>query len=281
MSHNPHKIIPELNLNWDLALEILWRFIETEVKRAGFDKVVVGLSGGVDSALAAALAVKALGEGSVRALSMPYSVSNPRSAGDAEKVAAALKLDLETIDLTPAADPIFNTKPGIDRIRRGNVLARLRMLVLFDAAAESKALVLGTGNKTEILLGYSTWYGDSACSLNPIGDLYKTQVWQLAAHLNLPQEVIDKVPSADLWADQTDEGELGFTYEAADEILYRLVDLRLSPEETAEQGYDPELARRIERRMKAYQFKRMTPPVPKMSPRTPGQDFLYARDLGK
>lgn len=280
MTQNPHKIIPELVLNWDLAADMLIRFISTEVKRAGFSKVVVGLSGGVDSALSAALAVKALGKGNVLPLKMPYTSSAPGSSEDAETFAEEFGLSIRTIEISPVVDELFKLIPDMGVVRRGNVMARTRMMLLFDAAAEHSALVLGTGNKTEIMLGYTTWYGDSACSLNPVGDLYKTQVWALAAHLNLPERIVSKVPSADLWVGQTDEGELGLTYEIADSILFHLIDKRLSVEDTVAAGFDPKTVSKIAERIKRFQFKRVMPPVAKISPRTIGMDFLYSRDWG-
>jgi len=280
LSENPHKIIPELTLNWELARDMLVRFIDTEVKRAGFYKVVVGLSGGIDSALSAYLAVQALGSDSVYAYNMPYRTSNPDSSIHSHKMAGKLGISLATVDITPMADSFFTIKPEMDEIRRGNVMARLRMITLFDSAMEKDALVLGTGNKTEALLGYTTIYGDNACSLNPIGDLYKTQVWEMSAQFDLPMEIIAKTPSADLWIGQTDEDELGISYETADEILFRLIDQRLSIEEAVEQGFDKRNIRLITQRVKKYQFKRMMPLVPKLSSRTIGGDFLYARDWG-
>lgn len=280
MSENPHKIIPEFKLNWSLARDMLVRFIETEVKRAGFSRVVVGLSGGIDSALSTYLAVQALGSNGVCAYQMPYRTSNPDSSAHAQEMSEVLDISLDTVDITPMADSFFAVKPNADEIRRGNVMARLRMITLFDAAMEKDALVLGTGNKTEILLGYTTIYGDNACSLNPIGDLYKTQVWAMSAHFDLPAEIIAKTPSADLWMGQTDEDELGISYETADEILYRLIDLRLSIEEVAAQGFDERKIQLAAERVKKYQFKRMMPLVPNLSSRMVGGDFLYARDWG-
>jgi NAD+ synthase len=226
------------------------------------------------------LAAKALGAENVIALKMPYKTSHEESSHQADMMAKSLGIELKGHPITPEADCIFSAIPNMNRIRKGNVMARLRMILLFDSAAEYNAMVLGTGNKTEILLGYTTWYGDSACSLNAIGDLYKTQVWELSAFLDLPEAIIAKVPSADLWADQTDEGELGITYEMADAILYHLVDKRYSIEKVLEEGFERRLVDLVVERMRKYQFKRMMPPVPKLSPRTVGEDFLYSRDWG-
>ena len=278
--NNPHKIAAELVLNWELAKDILLRFIRTETGRAGFSRLVVGLSGGMDSALAAYLASEALGADNVFAYIMPYRTSSRESLEHADKMTGLLGIAKQTIDITPMADAFFELHAEMNEIRRGNVMARLRMIALFDAAMEKNALVLGTGNKTEILLGYSTLYGDSACSLNPIGDLYKTQVWGMAAHFDLPQEIIAKSPSADLWPGQTDEGELGVSYETADEILYRMVDKRISVENIIAEGFDEALVKMIADRVRKYHFKRVMPPIAKLSPRTVGSDFLYSRDWG-
>lgn len=280
MKDNPHNIIPELTLNWKMAEDILTRFISTEVRRAGFDKIVIGLSGGIDSALAAFLAVKALGEDNVLAYSMPYKTSSPESTEHACEMADFLEIPLQTIDISAPVDRFFDSRPGIDALRKGNVMARMRMITLFDAAAENNALVLGTGNKTEILLGYSTLFGDSACSLNPVGDLYKTQVWAFSAFLNLPESVIAKAPSADLWIGQTDEDELGVSYELADAILHKMIDLRKSVHEIAVMGFKKSLIELIAERVRKNHFKRVLPPVAKISPRTAGSDLLYSRDWG-
>lgn len=256
------------------------KFIETEVIRAGFQKIVIGLSGGIDSALSAYLAVEALGPENVIAVKMPYKTSNPESAKDAEKTAEFLRINLLNIEITNPVDEFFALRGVLNSVRRGNVMARMRMITLFDLAAENSALVLGTGNKTEIMLGYSTLFGDSACSLNAIGDLYKTQVWALSAHFDLPESVVAKAPSADLWAGQTDEDELGITYEIADSILFRLVDKRFSVEETVAEGFDREIVEKVWSRMQKYHFKRVLPPIPKLSPRSVGTDFLYSRDWG-
>jgi len=272
--------IPELELNWELAVDMLTRFIRTEVERVGFNKVVVGLSGGVDSALSTVLAVKALGADNVIPIKMPYSSSSSSSQEDANKLIEKFGLNAYNIDISAAVEEFFNLQPDMDAIRKGNVMARVRMIILFDSAAKYNALVLGTGNKTETLLGYSTWYGDGACSLNPIGDLYKSQVWALAEYLDIPESIINKDPSADLWVGQTDEGELGISYSAADKILYRLIDKRLTEKQIVEEGFDSETIRKILNRVKKFHYKRVIPPVAKMSPRTIGKDFLQSRDWG-
>jgi NAD+ synthase len=217
---------------------------------------VLGLSGGVDSALAAALAAAALGAARVHAYLLPYRTSSPASAGDARAVAAALGIAARTIDISPMIDAYFAAEPDAGNARRGNKMARERMTILFDQAKKLDCLVLGTSNKTEILLGYSTVFGDNASSLNPLGDLYKRQVWQLARHFALPPQVIDKAPSADLWPDQTDESELGVTYALADEVLYLLFDLGLRPPEVVERGYEPAVVERIVKLEAANRFKR-------------------------
>ena len=280
MTDNSEKVIPELKLNWKLAVDMLTRFIETEVKKAGFSGVVVGLSGGVDSALSTVLGIKALGAGNVHVAKMPYSSSSPESSADADKFAEKFGVTLRMVDISKPVNAFFDLLPGMNSIRKGNVMARARMITLFDIAAEKSALVLGTGNKTEILLGYTTWYGDSACSINPIGDLYKTQVWAMADYLGVPSGIISKSPSADLWAGQTDEGELGITYEEADKILYRIVDKRMSVEEVIADGFDKDTVIKVYSRMQKMNFKRVLPPIAKLSPRTVGKDFLYSRDLG-
>lgn len=280
MSHNPHNILPELVLNWDLAGRMLEEFIRKETTRTGFNKIVLGLSGGMDSALSAYLAVRALGKNNVVVLKMPYKTSNPDSALHAQQMADFLGLELTTVDITPAVEGFFAERKVTDAVRRGNVMARMRMITLYDTAAEKGALVLGTGNKTEIMLGYSTLFGDAACSLNAIGDLYKTQVWAMSAHFDLPETIIAKAPSADLWSGQTDEGELGISYETADAILYYLIDRRFSLEEAVAAGFEEKLVKMIADRVRKYHFKRVTPPIAKLSPHSVGSDFLYARDWG-
>jgi NAD+ synthase len=270
----------DLSINPTLARQILAGFIKTEVTRAGFSRAVVALSGGIDSALSYALAVEALGAEKVLAVRMPYKSSSPDSLEHAQMLIERLGTPSLTIPITDMVDPLLEELPDISRIRKGNIMARARMIIIFDQSEAFKGLVIGTSNKTEILLGYSTVYGDSACALNPIGDLYKTQIRQLSRALGIPDVIIDKPPSADLWAGQTDEDELGFTYEDADKLLYLLVDHRFSPQECVEAGFSEDFVRRVVDRIRRNQFKRMLPPIAKLSNRTIGYDFLYLRDWG-
>lgn len=269
-----------LGINTDLAREILTGFIRSEVTRIGMSHAVVGLSGGLDSALSCVLAVKALGAENVLAVRMPYKVSSRDSLDHAQLLINQLGVQSKTIEITDMVEPLFKLNPDISKMRMGNIMARERMIVLFDQSEIFKGLVIGTSNKTEILLGYSTHYGDSASAMNPIGDLYKTQVRQLSRALNIPASIIDKAPSADLWEGQTDEGELGFTYDEADKLLYLLVDQRYSPQEAIEAGFNEKFVNAVTARVRRNQFKRMQPPIAKVSNRTIGYDFLYLRDWG-
>jgi NAD+ synthase len=198
----------------------------------------------------------------------------------AQLVIDALKMPSLTIPITEMADGLIAKFPDIDNMRKGNIMARCRMIVLYDQSAAWKGLVVGTGNKTEILLGYSTLFGDSACALNPLGDLYKTQVRQLSTAMGIPQAIIAKAPSADLWADQTDEKELGYTYAEVDKLLYLLIDQRYTPGECVEAGFAENFVKSVVERVRRNQFKRVLPPIAKISNRTIGYDFLYLRDWG-
>lgn len=253
-----------LAINCEQVVKVLTDFIRTEVLKTGFKKLVLGLSGGIDSSLSATLATKALGAENVVGVMMPYETSNPDSLADAEKLVKELGIPHRLVEITPMVKPLFEMNPEMDALRRGNVMARMRMIVLYDISAAEKALVLGTGNKTECLLGYCTLWGDSACALNPLGDLYKNQVRTLAAYLGLPEKIINKNPSADLWAGQTDEGELGFTYEDADTLLEMLIDREIPPEQVVEQGYPGEFVDKIIRIMKQTQYKRRMPLIAKI-----------------
>lgn len=269
-----------LTINTDLAREILTGFIKSEVTRTGLSRAVIGLSGGIDSALSCVLAVEALGKENVLAVRMPYKASSKESLSHAQLLIDQLDIPSKTIEITNMVEPLFNLDPEISNLRKGNIMARQRMIILYDQSEVFKGLVIGTSNKTEILLGYSTMYGDSASAMNPIGDLYKTQIRQLSRALNIPAPIVDKAPSADLWADQTDEKELGFTYEDVDKLLYLLVDQRYSPQEVIEAGFDEKFVQSVMNRIRRYQYKRMQPPIAKVSNRTIGYDFLYLRDWG-
>ena len=270
----------DLSINTDLARKILTGFIQSEITRAGFKRAVVGLSGGIDSALSCVLAAEALGPENVLAVRMPYKTSSPESLEHAQMVIEQFKVRSETIEITDMVDALISRDPDMSNMRKGNIMARARMIVLYDQSEVFKGLVVGTGNKTELLLGYSTLWGDSASALNPIGDLYKAQVRQLSRALGVPSAIIDKAPSADLWAGQTDENELGFTYEEVDKLLYLLVDQRYSPEECVEAGFERAFVEKVVTRIRRNQFKRMLPPIAKISNRTIGYDFLYLRDWG-
>jgi len=269
-----------LDINTDLARRILTGFIKSEITRAGFSRAVIGLSGGVDSSLSCFLAAEALGAENVLAACMPYKTSSPDSLEHANQVIDQLGVQSMTVPITDMADGLINQFPDMDNVRKGNILARVRMIVLYDQSSLFKGLVVGTSNKTEILLGYSTLYGDSACAINPLGDLYKTQLRQLAKAMHVPQVIIDKIPTADLWAGQTDEGELGFTYAEVDKLLYLLVDERHTPAECVQAGFSKQFVENVVERIRHYQFKRILPPVAKLSQRTVGYDFLYLRDWG-
>lgn len=273
----------EKNLAIDTALveRLLVHFLHEEVSSAGFSKLVLGVSGGIDSAVVAALAVRALGAKNVFGVLMPYRESNPQSEADGRLLCETLGIPHMKVDISAMADAYFALDPKMDRLRRGNVLARCRMIVLYDRAAAERALVVGTSNKTELLLGYTTQFGDSASALNPIGDLYKNQIYQLARHLALPEVLLTKPPSADLFAGQTDEAELGFTYEAVDRLLYLMVDERYSEEDLVQHGFERDFVRKIVARISGTQFKRVPPIIAKLSHRTVNQDFRYLRDWGR
>ena len=261
----------ELDIQPALVAELLQSFLREEVGSAGLKRAVVGLSGGVDSAVVAALSARALGPENVLAVLLPYRLSSPRSSTDAELVGRHLGLTMKRIEISSMADSYLEAERVEDRKRRGNVLARCRMIVLYDQSVEWRGLVIGTSNKSEILLGYSTQWGDGAYALNPLGDLYKHQVYQLARFLELPAEVI-------LFEGQTDEGELGFTYAEADRLLYRLVDRRYSEAELVAEGFAREFVRRVSAMVMTTQFKRVPPPIAKLSRRSVGHDFRYLRD---
>jgi NAD+ synthase len=272
---------PPIPTNPPLLRRILTAFIANEVRKVGVERVVVGLSGGVDSALSCMLAAEALGPNNVLAIKMPYRTSSPESRAHADLVIAKAGVASLEIEITPQIDAYFARFPDADRVRQGNKMARERMSILYDHSARWQALVLGTSNKTELLLGYGTLHGDMASAVNPLGDLYKTQVWALAAHVGVPPEIVHKQPTADLWAGQTDEAELGFGYREVDQLLYCMVDLRYSRAELLAAGFPEAFVRRVSEMVRNSQFKRRLPIIAKVSQRTIDRDFRYARDWGR
>jgi NAD+ synthase len=262
------------------AVDVIVGFIRGQMEQTGFERIVVGLSGGVDSATVAFLCARAVGPGNLLALRMPFRSSSPASETDALRVVTALGCATERVEITPMVEPLLEAidpeNPALN-VRRGNVMARQRMIVLYDRSASFDALVAGTSNKTEMLLGYSTQHGDMACAFAPIGDLYKSQLRAVAAELGVPREILGKAPSADLWPGQTDEGELGATYDSLDRILYALVDRRWIRARCVAAGLDAALVDTVMRRVARFEYKRHTPPVAKISLRTPGIDHLYPR----
>ena len=263
------------------TVEVITAFIRSQAEQTGFGRLVVGLSGGVDSATVAYLAARAIGPDNLLAVRMPYRSSSADSEADAMRVVTALGCRTERVDITPMVDPMLALISGDDeaalQVRRGNVMARQRMIVLYDRSAAFEAVVVGTSNKTEALLGYGTLYGDMGCAFAPIGDLYKSQLRAVAGVLGVPEQILAKPPTADLWPGQTDEGELGAGYDDLDRILFALVDRRWSLERCVAAGLDANLVAWVEQRMARNEFKRQTPPVAKLSLRTPGVDHLYPR----
>jgi NAD+ synthase len=270
----------DLKLDYSTVKNILTNFIKTEINRVGMKTGIIGLSGGIDSAVSAFLTAEALGEENTYCIIMPYIQSSIKSIEHAKLVIEKLKCKNETVDITPMVQPLFDLNSDMDKIRKGNIMARERMIILYDFSQKLNGLVIGTGNKTETLLGYSTVFGDSASAINPIGDLYKTQIWQFAEYLGIPDQIIKKPPSADLWSDQTDEAELGFTYREADEILFFLVDERKTTDELKELGYDIKTIMKIKTLIQKSQYKRRMPLIAKITYRTVNLDFRYSRDWG-
>lgn len=278
----PEAELPDFNP--EFAAGALERILYAEITKTGFVKAVIGVSGGVDSALSLALAVRALGAQNVLAVLMPYKTSNPNSSGDAAKLCAQFGVRTEMVEITPMADAYFAREAAMSATRKGNVMARLRMIVLYDLSARENALVVGTSNKTEILLGYSTLWGDMASAVNPLGDLYKYQVFALARHVGVIPEILDKAPSADLWSGQTDEAEMGFSYAMADLVLYYWLERNYSIEALKEmvrrRGGDEGVVDRILLRVERNAYKRTMPIIAKLSTVTIGREFRTPRDWG-
>ncbi len=269
-----------LELDEALTVSLLTGFIRDEVTKVGVKRLILGLSGGIDSALSAFLAAKAMGAGNVTGVCMPYRLSNPQSENDARAVAGAAGINYEIVEITDQIDAYFGRFPDADNLRRGNKMARERMTILYDHSASLGALVVGTSNKTELLLGYGTLFGDMASAVNPIGDLFKIQVRQISRYVGVPREVIEKPPSADLWVGQTDEEELGLVYDEVDAILHYIIDLRYGREEILEMGFPADVVDGIQRLIQRSQYKRRLPLIAKVSQRTIDRDFRYARDWG-
>ena len=254
----------KLDLNLKEVHNELVEFLRENFKKAGFSKAVLGLSGGIDSALVSYLLRDALGKENVLAIMMPYKSSNPDSLNHAKLVVEDLKINAKTIEITDMIDAYFKNEKDASSLRMGNKMARERMSILFDYSSKENALVVGTSNKTEIYLGYSTQFGDSACALNPIGDLYKTNIWDLSRYLKIPNELIEKKPSADLWEGQTDEQEMGLTYKEADQVLYRMLEENKTVEEVLAEGFNKDLVDNIVRRMNRSEYKRRMPLIAKI-----------------
>ena len=270
-----------MKINAAFVEKVLTRFIRDELARFGFKKGILGLSGGLDSAVCAVLAARALGAKNVLALIMPYGTGFPADIKDAAGLARALGIRTKRIDIAPQVDAYFLRYPTKSRVLKGNKMARERMSILYDFSAREKALILGTSNKTELLIGYGTIHGDMACAINPVGDLYKTQVRELGVYLGVPGRIMKKQPTAGLWPGQTDEKEIGVTYAEIDAVLFELADQRKSRNEVVADGFKAEVVDRIISLIKGSEFKRKLPPIAKISSRTVGHDFLYPYDWDK
>jgi NAD+ synthase len=267
----------ELAIDTAIARRVIGEFIRGQLAQAGFERAVLGLSGGIDSALVAYLVSEAIGADRLLCVLMPYRTSSPASRHDAEEVVRRLGCASELVDISPMVDGFFGPDSEASPLRRGNFMARMRMSVLYDRSVTFGGLVVGTGNKTESLIGYTTIFGDNACAFNPVGDLYKSQVRQLSAAIGVPDEIIRKAPSADLWPGQTDEAEAGFSYPELDRLLFWRIDKRRSVEEVVALGFARELVERVDRMIAGAEFKRQVPPIAKLGPRTAGIDYLYPR----
>jgi NAD+ synthase len=277
----------ELTIDTDIARRVIVGFIANQLRQAGFTRGLLGLSGGIDSALVAFLAAEAIGPENLLCVLMPYRTSSTESVEHARLVVEKLGCESDLVDISPMVDGYFGSAGAnggagaataeASPLRRGNLMARERMCVLYDRSVVWGGLVVGTGNKTESLIGYTTLFGDSACAFNPIGDLYKSQVRQIAAAIGVPEAIIRKAPSADLWPGQTDEAEAGFSYPELDRLLFWMIDKRRTDEELLAMGFAGPAVERVKRLVAVSEFKRQVPPVAKLGPRTTGVDYLYPR----
>ncbi|MGD0863356.1 MAG: NAD+ synthase [Candidatus Limnocylindrales bacterium] len=281
------ELPPELAIDTEIARRVIVDFIRNQLRQAGFTRGLLGLSGGIDSALVAFLTAEAIGPKNLLCVLMPYRTSSSESVEHAGLVVDRLGCASDLVDISPMVDGYFGRdgEPGAGGVdageagplRRGNLMARERMCVLYDRSVVWGGLVVGTGNKTEALIGYTTLFGDSACAFNPIGDLYKSQVRQVAAAVGVPEAIIRKAPSADLWPGQTDEAEAGFSYPELDRLLFWMIDKRRTDEELVAMGFLAAAVERVKRMVAISEFKRQVPPVAKLGPRTTGVDYLYPR----
>lgn len=257
--------------------DYLVAFLKDEVEKTGLKNVVVGLSGGLDSAVVAVLAHQAFGD-RLLCVKMPSQFSSQSSLDDADELCIKFGIRSETRDISALLNA-YDIE-GLSPLRTGNLSARFRMINLYDLSARENALVLGTSNKSELMLGYGTLFGDLASALNPIGDLYKTEVFELARYLKVPASIVDKAPSADLWEGQSDENELGYTYATLDRVLKRYIEERATQKELLQEGFEVELVNMVIKRIYQNQFKRRMPLIAKLSSRSINHDFNYPRDVG-
>ena len=249
-------------MNLENEVNKICEFIRNKVKDAKAEKLIIGLSGGIDSAVSAALSAKAIGKENVIGVMLPYKLSHPDSLNDAIEVANSLGIEFYKIDISPMIDFYFDSYDnGANLLRKGNKMARERMSILYDFSAKYNGLVVGTGNKSELMIGYFTQFGDGACAFEPIGHLYKTEVFALAKILKLPECVIDKKPTADLWEGQTDEDEMGISYFELDQILHQIVDNKKSEKEIEQKGFNIEKIRKVKEMIAKSEFKRQLPEV--------------------
>lgn len=267
-----------MKINPDFVEKILTKFIREELSKSNHTMGILGLSGGLDSTVCAFLASRALKPKNVMGLIMPYGKTFNTDVSDAKDVVKLLGIRSKTIDISPMIDAYYTNNATDNRILIGNKMARERMSILYDYSAREKALILGTSNKTELLLGYGTIHGDMACAVNPLGDLYKTQIRQLADHLCVPEKIREKAPTAGLWAGQTDEEELGMSYDEIDELLFQLIDGRKTKDDVLALGFPRKIVEKVLKLIKESEFKRKLPPIAKLSHRTVGIDFLYPYD---
>jgi len=268
---------PTLEIDAALAESWLVRFLRDEMQHRGFERAVVGVSGGVDSAVTAYLAARALGAEQVIGVRLPYRTSSPESLAHAQLVIDALGIESRTLDISAAVDGYLSSEPEADAARRGNVMARTRMIALFDLSAKHHAIPLGTANKTERLFGYFTWHADDSPPINPLGDLFKTQVWALAKHLGVPDVIVGKAPSADLVVGQTDEGDFGISYAKADELLNWMLS-GYSESDLIARGFDAAEVALVRKRLASTHWKRRLPTVAMMSSSTIGESYLRPVD---